>query len=157
MSGRLEALALVYGEESRPDMFGDTVVFEPGSLYVTGPVTGLREHFAHDPAGAMGVAAPEDVTVHGDQVRIAARTIGTPAGALSDTELAAGARRDVSVGVLLDDWTTEATGERHPVFGWPVERTRVHSAELVEFSQTLAGRMPSARVVDYTPEGQDTP
>jgi hypothetical protein len=135
---------LTYGEESYPDFLGDVMVFEPNSLYVTQPVPLLHQH------DRVLVAAGllSDLAVDDDGAVLAQAQLLEDGNAAQDavTELTAGLRTDISVGVCLDELEIE---ELDPLPGnfWNQWRVHVQSAELVESSRVWRGRMPSAQIL----------
>lgn len=142
------ATLLTYGEDSSPGWFGDVVTFADGSLYQGADTVALLvEHDARrEVAGRALSVWVEDGVVKGEF-----ETIDTPAGQYVATELAAGVRMDVSVGVIIDESHAEPLDPADDSWFAPLRET-VTSADLVETSTCLRGRMPSARVESITTE-----
>jgi phage head maturation protease len=141
---KVTATLLKFGEESSPDVWGDVATFAKGSLYQDqGAKVPLLLH-AHDRQSvAAGVA--DRVYVEGDTVRGDFTLLDTDAGRQAALELAAGLRMDVSVGVAIDTFTTEPLDAEDPN-PWAPQRVTIESADLIEVSLCLRGRMPSAQV-----------
>lgn len=152
MTVRLVATLLTYGETSLPDPWGDVVVFAPGALY-TDDHQRVGLFVNHDTRReAAGVA--ERVWTEGDVVRGEFVTLDTPSGRLLELELAAGVRRDVSIGAYLDEFTVAPVDpqDRDP---WAPQVYTVTAADLAETSSCLRGRFPSARIDSVsTDDGQ---
>lgn len=149
---RLTATLLRYGEDSVPDAFGDLIRFTEGALFLG--AEGLPLFTEHDRnREAAGVAL--EVWTEGDTVRGTFELLDTPAGRAAAAELAAGVRWDVSIGAHLEDYTATALDPAREGDPWAPQRVTVASADLVEVSLCLRGRMPSAQVdaVDPSPEG----
>ena len=152
---RLTATLLEYGEESSPDVWGDVVTFLPDSLFSDDhqSVALLIQHYDRE-GGAAGRAL--ELWTEGNRVRGTFELLDTPAGRQAALELAAGVRWDVSVGVRLEDFTTEPIDPDDRSFFAPLRAT-VASADLVEVSLCLRGRMPTARVDSVDAEPQESP
>lgn len=147
---RFTAVLLTYGEDSSPGWFGDVVTFAPGSLFLGAESVALfTEHDTRrEVAGrSLAVWTEEDGTVRGDF-----ETLDNPAGRSLAGELTAGVRTDVSVGVLIQESEAEPLDPTDASWFAPIRET-VLSADLVETSTCLRGRMPSARVESITEEG----
>jgi hypothetical protein len=138
------ARIVTYGEESSPDLFGDTYRFLPGSLYHDDALrtAGLSNH----DDDAYAEAALVDVWAEGDQVLADFELLTTVTGAQAAAELAANIRTDVSMGVWLEDVDMAETGYDEG-WGWPTYRYDVTRAELCETSRCLRGAMPSAQIL----------
>ena len=111
----------------------------------------------HD-AGKVSAGVATSIWVDGDTVRGEFDLLDTFNGQQAALELAAGVRRDVSIGVLPDAYDQQPIedAEPHPVWGPPMRAT-VTLADLYEVSLCFRGRMPSAQVDDVstaTPEGE---
>lgn len=143
---RFTATLLTYGEDSSPGWFGDVVTFAEGSLYQGADnVALLVEHDTRrEVAGRALSVWVEDGVVRGEF-----ETLDNPAGRSVEAELSAGVRMDVSVGVLIEDSYAEPLDPEDSSWFAPLRET-VTSADLVETSTCLRGRMPSARVESIT-------
>lgn len=152
---RLTATLLAYGEESTPDAWGDVVTFLPDALFSDDhqSVPLLIQHYDRE-GGAAGRAL--ELWTEGGRVRGTFELLDTPAGRQAALELAAGVRWDVSVGVRLEDYVTEQIDPDDRSFWAPVRAT-VTSADLVEVSLCLRGRMPTARVDSIDAQPQESP
>lgn len=141
------ARLLTYGEESSPDWFGDTAMFLPGSLYLPDDagVPLLREH----DDGTVAAGELLDIYEADGQVFASFGLLDTAAGDEAATELAANLRTDVSIGVDLLDYTSVPIDDD----AWTY-RTEITRAELVETSQCLRGRLPSAGITEITAAGR---
>lgn len=152
---KIKATLLKFGEDSRPDWFGDVVSFQPGSLFTDDhqAVPLLISHYDRD-GGAAGKAL--SIWTEGDTVQGEFELLDTPAGRQAAIELAAGVRWDVSVGVLLEDYSSDDIEDAPDSYWGPPQRVSVASADLFEVSLCLRGRMPSARV-DEVHESEGVP
>lgn len=142
MTVRFSATLLTYGEDSSPGWFGDVVTFADGSLYQGADrVALLVEHDGRREVAGYAVS----VWTEGAVVLGEFETLDTPTGRQVEAELAAGVRMDVSVGVLVDESAAEPLDPSDESWFAPLRET-VTSADLVETSTCLRGRMPSAAV-----------
>jgi hypothetical protein len=149
---RLTATLLTFGEDSSPDWFGDVVTFAPGSLYTDDhqSVPLMVQHDTGREAAGVALAVYTD----GDAVMGDFELLDTPTGRAAATELGASVRWDVSVGVIIDEYDLEdLEDDAEPSWWGPSQRLTARSADLVEVSLCLRGRMPSARVESITDEG----
>lgn len=155
MTVRLTATLLKYGEDSQPDYFGDVVRFAKDSLFTdTHQKVGLFvEHNTLREAAGYAV----ELWTEGDLVRGTFETIDTPSGQLLESELLAGVRRDVSVGVYLDAYTSEPLDPADAADPWAPLRMTVTAGDLAEASACIRGRFPSASIDEVTPVEGNVP
>lgn len=140
---------LKFGEDSAPDFWGDVFTFAPGSLFTDGhQQVGL---FVNHDTGREAAGVAVAIWTEGDYVKGEFETLPTPSGQLLETELLAGVRRDVSIGVYLDTYTSEPIDPARADDPWAPIRMTVESADLAELSSCIRGRFPSAAVESVTP------
>lgn len=144
MTVRITATMLKYGEDSQPDMWGDVFTFAAGSIFTdTHQAVGL---FVNHDTGREAAGVAVDVWTEGDLLRGTFDTLPTPSGQLLETELLAGVRRDVSIGVYLDQYDAAPLDPAAAEDPWAPMRMTVTSADLAELSSCIRGRFPSAQI-----------
>lgn len=147
---RIDATLLKFGEDSRPDAWGDVVRFAPDSLYTD-------DHQAlpllmHHQQQLVAVGYATRLWVEGDLLRAEFTMLDTSAGLDAQLELAADVRKDISVAVLMDEYDAEPVDpDAEPTYAAP-QRLTVTLADTIEASLCFRGRMPSAMVNSVHPD-----
>ena len=146
---RITATLVKYGEDSGPDVWGDVATFAPDALYLDDRQA--VPLLVHHQQQQLAVGYATKVWTEGDTVRGEFTLLDTPLGLAIQDELVNGIRLDVSIGVVMDEFTVAPLDPEDESFFAP-QRITCTLADLVETSLCFRGRMPSAQVDDVHPD-----